>query len=123
MSSLLNYTIEFEPVGFVKVTAKGGATAYELIKMYHAAINFCDGYDTNRILVDVTEMEAAYPLYQLLPLMDRLSEILFNYRVARVTNQIDAFQQEIIEAASSKSAVDMKNFDNSLAAQAWLLAI
>lgn len=120
MSAPFEYKVCPQIDNYVKVLPSGAAGSQDILAMYQDICDLADSNKSDKLLLDMTTIELAYPMTELLPLMKRLEELLASFKVARICNVFE-FRQDLIENISVKANLELRNFADETSALAWLL--
>lgn len=121
MSTPFEYQVDQQSEQYIKVSAQGSAGMNEIIFMYQDLCSVAAENGYNKLFIDVTDLVLDFPMTDFVPLMNQLTELLADYKVARLCNVFE-FRQDLIENVSGKANLDLKNFTEQSEALAWLLS-
>ena len=119
MSTLFNYRVDSICDQHIKICLSGLAQVEHIESMYQDVVMLSEINQSSHILIDAISSELVYPISDLLPLMARLKQLLGTFKVARVC-RVGEFRQELVEEASSKYGMQIRNFSQEQEALNWL---
>lgn len=121
MSTSFNYRVDSINEQHIKICLSGFAQVEQIESMYQDVVMLSEINQSSHILIDAVSSELVYPVKDLLPLMVRLKQLLGTFKVARVC-RVGEFRQELVEEASSKYGIQIRNFAQEQEAIKWLSA-
>lgn len=121
MSTQFNYHFDQQFEQYLKLSAQGSAGKNEILTMYKEACAIALNNSCFKLLVDVQNVTLDFPMTEFVPIMNQLTGMLANFKVARLCNVFE-FRQDLIENVSGKSNLNLKNFSEDKEALAWLLS-
>ena len=92
MSTPFKYQICQQQPEFVRVTMSGIAGVEQIECVYQEVLDLSSSHQVHKVLVDAKSVKLSYPLTEFLPLMNRLSSLLKDHKIARVCHK-DEFRQ------------------------------
>ena len=119
MSTQFHVEQQFEQ--YLKLSAHGSAGKSEILTMYQEACSAALNNSCFKLVVDVKNLTLDFPMTEFVPIMNQLTGMLANFKVARLCNVFE-FRQDLIENVSGKSNLNLKNFSEHEEALAWLLS-
>ncbi|WP_404344178.1 hypothetical protein [Pseudoalteromonas mariniglutinosa] len=104
----------------ILVTLKGTASAQDVINFYKIAQHYSVLYNSNRILVDVSQVTHQFPATDLLNIMPTIASWLKQTAIARVVS-FDGFMNDLFVQKAKRFNLNTENFESVQTAKNWLL--
>lgn len=103
----------------VMMTLRGTAQAQDVINFYQTARQYSAIYGSNKLLVDVSQLNHDFPASELLNIMPTISSWLKNCAVARVVS-FDGFMHDLFLQKAHRFDITAENFECFSSARSWL---
>jgi len=103
----------------VMVKLFGAANVDDVVKIYKNITEFAKLNHTNKLLVDVIDLEHTYPAIDVINLIVQIETLLKGFKLARIIG-FKGFHHDLVLQKAKRFNVFAENFDCSKKAKLWL---
>lgn len=103
----------------IMMTLRGKASAQDVINFYQIAQQYVAMYGSNKLLVDVSDLQHDFPASDLLNIMPTISTWLKDCVIARIVS-FDGFMHDLFLQKAKRFDIEAENFDCFRTAKSWL---
>jgi len=119
MSKLITNLSYDDSENLVMVKLFGAANVEDVVNIYKRITEFAKFNSTDKLLVDVIELEHQYPAIEVINLVVQIESILKGFKVARIIG-FKGFHHDLVLQKAKRFNVHAENFDCSKKAKHWL---
>jgi len=116
VSSCITYDAS---TSLIIMTLKGRASAQDVVTFYQLAQQYSTVYNSNKMLVDVSELVHDFPAIELLKIMPLIATSLETCVVARIVS-FDGFMHDLFVQKAKRFEINAENFECFHKAKLWL---